>query len=101
MSGSTCHKYKNLLGKYVRLETSQIKNRSTFSIPIDNSGEYYLRFAENGMCKHDNSPDEEQHYYKYKVKSNIILIDYGYGYGAAYFIVDGGVFSGNGFHKSK
>lgn len=40
-------------------------------------------------------------YYKYKVKSNIILIDYGCGYGAAYFIVDGGVFSGNGFHKSK
>lgn len=97
----TCYKYKNLLGDYIQIETSQIKNRSEFSIPMDNSGEYYLRFTEDGMCKSDNTPDEEQYYYKYKVKSDIIFIDYGYGYGAAYYIVDGGVFSGNGFRKSE
>lgn len=97
----TCYKYKNLLGDYIQIETSQIKNRSSFSIPMDNSGEYYLRFSEDGMCKSDNTPDEEQYYYKYKVKSDIIFIDYGYGYGAAYYIVDGGVFSGNGFSKSE
>lgn len=99
--GDTCYKYKNLLGDYIQIETSQIKNRSEFSIPMDNIGEYYLRFTEDGMCKSDNTPDEEQYYYKYKVKSDIIFIDYGYGYGAAYYIVDGGVFSGNGFSKSE
>lgn len=99
--GNTLYKYKNLLGDYFQTETSQIKNRSSFSIPMDNSGEYYLRFNEDGMCKSDNTPDEEQYYYKYKVKSDIVFIDYGYGYGAAYYIVDGGVFSGNGFRKSE
>lgn len=95
------YKYKNLLGDYIQFETSQIKCRSSFSIPLDNSGEYYLRFTEDGMCKYDSAPDEEQYYYKYKVKSDIIFIDYGYGYGAAYYIVDGGVFSGNSFSKSE
>ena len=101
MHGNTLYKYKNLLGDYFQIETSQIKNRSSFSIPMDSSGEYYLRFTEDGMCKSDNTPDEEQYYYKYKVKSDVIFIDYGYGYGAAYYIVDGGVFDGNGFHKSE
>ena len=97
----TCYKYKNLLGDYIQIESSQIKNRSEFSIPMDSSGEYYLRFSEDGMCKSDNTPDEEQYYYKYKVKSNVIFVDYGYGYQTAYYIVDGGVFSGNGFRKSE
>lgn len=96
-----CYKYKNLLGNYIQTETSQIRNRSSFSIPIDNSGEYYLRFTKDGVCKSDATPDEEQFYNRYKVKSGIIWIDYGYDFQPAYYIVNGGVFSRNGLRKSE
>lgn len=98
---SVFFKYKNLIGNYLKTETEQIKNRSDFLIPLDDSGKYYLRFSEDGVCRLDSFPDEEQYSYKYKVKSDIIWIDYGYGFQADYYIVEDGIFTSTGFHKTK
>ncbi len=90
-------KYKNIIGEYVQIDTESIQNRSNFVIKLNDTTRSWS-FFEDGTCKSDSAPDEEQSYCRYKVKSNIIWIGYGdkgeSRYYPIYYIVEDGVFCG-------
>ena len=90
---NTClYKYKNMIGKYIEMDTANVKNRSCFK--IDSGDGEYLLFAEDGLCRPSSFLDDDDFAHKYKVKSGVIWIDYdvGFGFQPEYFIVEDGLF---------